>query len=109
VKLRATAITEAFLTLNNPAKRAQYDKTLLVRTQPPVYNVETVDPFWTLPKLFVLLVIMLVFGGAFYKYNKDQAKLEAECNRNRGTDCGNPEVLRYIESTKIPGLLFARF
>ena len=35
--------------------------------------------------------------------NKRLAELEAECNRNRGTDCSNPEVLRYIESTKIPG------
>jgi hypothetical protein len=34
--------------------------------------------------------------------NKRFAELEAECNRNRGTDCGNPEVLRYIESTTIP-------
>lgn len=34
--------------------------------------------------------------------NKQLAELEAECNRNRGTDCNNPEVLRYIESTKIP-------
>ena len=29
-------------------------------------------------------------------------ELEAECNRNRGTDCGNPDTLRYIESTRIP-------
>jgi hypothetical protein len=29
-------------------------------------------------------------------------ELEAECTRNRGTDCGNPEALRYIESTKVP-------
>ena len=78
VKLQATAITEAFLTLNNPAKRAQYDKTLLVRTQPPAYSVEMVDPFWTLPKLIVLLAIVLAFGGMYYKHNKDQAKLEAE-------------------------------
>lgn len=34
--------------------------------------------------------------------NKRIAELEAECNRNRGTDCHNPDVLRYIESTKIP-------
>jgi hypothetical protein len=31
-----------------------------------------------------------------------QASLEAECNRNRGTDCKNPETLRYLESTRIP-------
>ena len=34
--------------------------------------------------------------------NRRFAELEAECNRNRGTDCSDPEVLRYIESTKIP-------
>jgi len=30
------------------------------------------------------------------------AELEAECNRNRGTDCKSPETLRYLESTQIP-------
>lgn len=34
--------------------------------------------------------------------SKRFAELEAECIRNRGTDCSDPEVLRYIESTKIP-------
>jgi len=34
--------------------------------------------------------------------NKRLAELEAECVGNRGTDCSNPEVLRQIESTKIP-------
>jgi hypothetical protein len=29
------------------------------------------------------------------------AELEAECNRNRGTDCKNPNALRYQESTQI--------
>jgi hypothetical protein len=31
------------------------------------------------------------------------AALEDECTRARGTDCKNPETLRYIESQKIPG------
>jgi len=31
------------------------------------------------------------------------ADLEARCNRNRGVDCKDPETLRYMESTKIPG------
>jgi len=30
------------------------------------------------------------------------AELEAQCNRNRGTDCNSPETLRYLESTQIP-------
>jgi hypothetical protein len=34
---------------------------------------------------------------------KRLAELEAECNRNRGTDCKNPDTLRYQESTRIPG------
>lgn len=33
---------------------------------------------------------------------KRLAELQAECNRNRGTDCSNPETLRYMESTAIP-------
>jgi len=35
--------------------------------------------------------------------SKRRAELEAECNRNRGTDCSDPEALRYLESTKVPG------
>jgi hypothetical protein len=31
------------------------------------------------------------------------AGLKAECNRNRGADCENPETLRLIEAQKIPG------
>ena len=33
---------------------------------------------------------------------KRLAELEAECNRNRGTDCKNADTLRYQESTRIP-------
>ena len=34
---------------------------------------------------------------------KRLAELEAECNRNRGSDCKNPETLRLLESNRIPG------
>lgn len=34
---------------------------------------------------------------------KRLADLETECNRNRGTNCSDPETLRLIESQKIPG------
>ena len=34
---------------------------------------------------------------------KRQADLAAECTRNRGTDCNNPETLRLMEAQKIPG------
>jgi Domain of unknown function (DUF4124) len=29
--------------------------------------------------------------------------LKAECNRNRGADCDNPETLRLIEAQQVPG------
>jgi hypothetical protein len=34
---------------------------------------------------------------------KRLAELEAECNRNRGADCKNPETLRLMESNQKPG------
>ena len=77
-KLRSTAVTEAFLTLSTPAKRAQYDKSLAERSQPVIYSVEESEPFWTLPKLLVLLLIVAVLGGFLYKQNKEREQLAAE-------------------------------
>jgi uncharacterized protein DUF4124 len=34
---------------------------------------------------------------------KRMAELAAECSRNRGTDCNNPEALRLMEAQKMPG------
>ena len=34
---------------------------------------------------------------------KRLADLEARCNRNREVNCKDPETLRYMESTQIPG------
>lgn len=39
---------------------------------------------------------------------KRLAEMEAECVRNRGTDCTNPDVLRYQESQKIPRPYYPR-
>ena len=33
---------------------------------------------------------------------KRVAALEAECNRSRGSDCKNPETLRYLEQQNVP-------
>lgn len=77
-KLRANAVTQAFLTLGDPVKRAQYDKSLTLRSQPIVQNVEVIEPFWTMPKLIVLAVIVIFGGAYYYKYKKTEARLEAE-------------------------------
>lgn len=72
------AIKDAFLTLNNPGRRAQYDKTLAARSQPALRNVEIVEPFWTLPKLIVVALIVIVGGGYYNNQKQTEAKLVAQ-------------------------------
>src|SRR5207302_827601 len=78
VKFKAEAIKEAFVTLANPATRAQYDKTLAARLQPPVQILEAVEPFWTIPKLTVLVLIVIIVGGYYYKHQREETRLAAE-------------------------------
>jgi curved DNA-binding protein CbpA len=78
VQLQGKAITEAYLTLSNPVRRTQYDKRLAVRSQPVLQNVESIEPFWTVPKLIALAFIVIVVGGYYYKYSKEEARLAAE-------------------------------
>jgi curved DNA-binding protein CbpA len=78
VKFKAEAIKEAFLTLANPATRAQYDKTLAARSQPPVEILEEIEPFWTIPKLTVLVLIVIIVGGYYYKHQREETRLAAE-------------------------------
>src|SRR5262245_38708631 len=72
------AIKEAFLTLSNPDKRVKYDRSLTAATTGRMYNVEVVEPFWTVSKLIVLAVMVVFGGGYYYKHMKESARLEAE-------------------------------
>jgi DnaJ-class molecular chaperone len=65
VKFKSDAVKDAFLTLANPATRAQYDRTLAARMHPPVEILEEVEPFWTIPKLTVVVLIVII-GGGYY-------------------------------------------
>jgi curved DNA-binding protein CbpA len=77
-RIQHDAVKDAFLTLSNPAKRAQYDKTLAARSQPAFQHVEVIEPFWTLPKLIVVALVVVVGGGYYYSAKKTEAKLAAE-------------------------------
>ena len=77
-RIQHDAIKQAFLTLGDAEKRAQYDRKLELRQFTPVQQVAALEPFWTLPKMIVAGVIILGLGGFFFKYQKDQARLEAE-------------------------------
>jgi curved DNA-binding protein CbpA len=76
-RIRHEAVKEAFLTLSNAAKRAQYDKSL-IQAEPKLTHVEVVEPFWTLPKILVLSVALIFGGGYYYKHKQAEIKAAAE-------------------------------
>jgi curved DNA-binding protein CbpA len=78
VRFLHDAVKEAFLTLGNPATRAQYDKKLAARSQPPVEILEESEPFWTIPKLVALVLIVTVGAGFYYKNKREENRLAAE-------------------------------
>ena len=78
VRMQYDAVKQAFVTLGNAENRAQYDRKLELRSFTPARPVEVVEPFWTLPKLLVVGLIVLAIGGFYFKHQRDQARLEAE-------------------------------
>ena len=76
-RIQYNAIRQAYLVLNNAESRAQYDRKQQLRTFTPTATVEA-GPFWTLPKLLVVGVILLGMAGFYFKHQKEQARLEAE-------------------------------
>lgn len=70
--LQHAAVREAFLILGNPTRRLQYDQSLNARVVTPP------EPFWTLPR--IALVLMLLVGGGSYYYHarQEQTRLALE-------------------------------
>jgi curved DNA-binding protein CbpA len=77
-RMQFDAIKQAFVTLSNAEGRAQYDRKLALRSFTPARPVEVLEPFWTLPKIIVVGLIVLAIGGFYFKHQRDQARLEAE-------------------------------
>lgn len=78
IKILRLAVEDAYLTINNPGKRAQYDKKLEARARAMYQPVVVVESFWTTPKLIVIALIALAGGGYYYSQKKAEAKLAAE-------------------------------
>jgi curved DNA-binding protein CbpA len=78
LRLQYEAVKEAFLTLGNPARRARYDSSHSVRSDSYTGSIESVERFWTLPKLVVLALALLVGGGWYVQHRNAEAKLAAE-------------------------------
>ncbi len=77
-RVHLDAVKQAFFTLANEEKRSQYDKRFEARASSGLRNVEVVETFWTLPKLIVIGLLVLGSGAVYYKYQRDQARIEAE-------------------------------
>jgi len=77
-KIFGDAVQEAFLTLNNPSLRSAYDAKLAARTRAAFTNVQVVEPFWTVPRMIVLSIVLIVGGGLYYKHKQTEARIAAE-------------------------------
>ncbi len=77
-RLQYDAIRQAYLTLNEPDKRAQYDRKLALRTFTAVRPAEVLEPFWTVPKMLIAGIIVLGMAGFYVKHQREQSRLEAE-------------------------------
>src|SRR5262245_24074346 len=73
-RIRHDAVKEAFLTLGNPEKRKLYD-TKLARSHASLENVQVVEPFWSIPKLIVVGLILAVAAGFYQSHQKEQTRL----------------------------------
>jgi curved DNA-binding protein CbpA len=77
-RMQHDAVRQAYLTLGDADKRAQYDRRLHLRSFTPVSPVRVMEPFWTPAKMLIIGLIMLALGGFYFKYQRDQARIEAE-------------------------------
>lgn len=68
--LRLLALREAFLTLGNPQKRAQYDRRLAAEWLAPKR-----EPFWSVSRAIVVLLALAV--GAIYLWHDRRAQTAA--------------------------------
>lgn len=73
-RMQQDAVKEAFLTLGNPEKRKLYDAKL-VRGRAVLENVQVVEPFWTIPRMLVAGVVLVVAAGFYHSHQKEQARL----------------------------------
>lgn len=77
-RMQYDAVRQAYLALGDAEKRAQYDRRLQLRNFTPAPNVPVMEPFWTLPKLLIVGLVVLAMAGFYFKHQRDQARIEAE-------------------------------
>lgn len=76
-RMQHDAVRQAYFTLGDAQRRAQYDRKLQLRSFTPV-SAPALEPFWTLPKMLIAGLIVLALGGFYFKHQRDQARVEAE-------------------------------
>jgi curved DNA-binding protein CbpA len=77
-RMQHDAVRQAYLTLGDVERRAQYDRRLHLRSFTPASAAQVIAPFWTLPKMLIVGLLVLAISGFYFKYQRDQARIEAE-------------------------------
>jgi curved DNA-binding protein CbpA len=75
LRVQYAAVREAFFILANAERRAQYDKSLIARVAGSAHGVE---PFWTLPKLALAVMLVVGLGAYYYQAKQEQMRLAVE-------------------------------
>ena len=76
IRLQHTSIKDAFFRLGDPAKRAQYDLTLL--NKKAAAYVEVLPPFWTLGKVLILSLVVITCVGLYVRDQRQQKVIAAQ-------------------------------
>jgi hypothetical protein len=74
--LQHEAIKDAFFRLGDPAKRKQYDQSLV--TKSIVHYEEAIPPFWTLGRIIVAAVVLITCVTLYMRDQRHQKQLAAE-------------------------------
>jgi curved DNA-binding protein CbpA len=77
-KALADAVKEAFLTLGNPKLRAEYDAKIAGRSRSDPQHGGAVQSFWTLPKVIVLALVLVIGGTYYYLEKQTEMRLAAK-------------------------------
>ncbi len=78
IRMRYEAVKEAFFTLGSPEKRARYDRSLTPADPPHAPVVAASEPIWTLPRVVIVALVVLIAGGWYIQGKREELRLETE-------------------------------
>lgn len=81
-RIQLDAVKQAYLTLGDPEKRLLYDRKIAMRaTHSHAYATvpdPAQQPFWTVPKMIIVGVIVVGVCGFYFKHQQEKARIEVQ-------------------------------